>query len=459
MNEKSGKLTFAERLSYGIGELPGAANAIVAAFLTMFYTDNMGMAAGAIGTMFFISRVFDGVSDVIAGNIIDKTKTKWGKARPWLLWLCVPIGISIALLVFVPKGASETAKMVYAFLTYNLFTTVLYTMVCVAKSALMALMTQDNVERSKLAKYSVLFGLGGSLIGCSVTFPLISMLGGDTRAWRIVFCLYGVITAVGVLLSFVMSNEHVQSVENAQHQDAGHKISLKEGLKNFVKNKYFIFALCTNFLTNFSNNLNSGSQTYFYKYAMNNEMLTASLNIYTLVPTVISLLFLAEPCVRKFGKKKSVYIGAGGHVIGYSLRGVAAVTGNLGLLIFGTVLCGIFTGPLAVPNNTLSADAVDYGEYLTNTRIEGMGSAVLSCANKISSGLAAGVVGWVLGLTGFIANTTQSAVTTTAITVLFAWGPAVLLIITMLAFHFVYHYDKEQPEVIAELERRKREQK
>ena len=121
-------------------------------------------------------------------------------------------------------------------------------------------------------------------------------------------------------------------------QNEAHKISLKEGLKNFVKNKYFIFALCTNFLTNFSNNLNSGSQTYFYKYAMNNEMLTASLNIYTLVPTVISLLFLTEPCVRKFGKKKSVYIGAGGHVIGYSLRGIAAITGNLGLLIFGTII-------------------------------------------------------------------------------------------------------------------------
>lgn len=457
MNEKKEKLTLAERFSYGIGELPGAANAIVAAFLTMFYTDNMGMAAGAVGTMFFISRLFDGVSDIIAGNIVDKTKTRWGKARPWLLWLCVPIGISIALLTFVPKGATETAKMIYAFLTYNLFTTVLYTMVCVAKSALMALMTQDHMERSKLAKYSVLFGLGGSLVGCSVTFPLISMMGGDTRAWRIVFCIYGVITAVGVLLSFALSKEHVQSVEMAQHQNVEHKISLAEGLKNFVKNKYFIFALFTNFLTNFSNNLNSGSQTYFYKYAMKNEMLTASLNIYTLVPTIISLLFLAEPCIRKFGKKKSVYIGAGGHIVGYSLRGVAAMTGNVGLLIVGTVLCGIFTGPLAVPNNTLSADAVDYGEYLTNVRIEGMGSAVLSCANKISSGLAAGVVGWILGLTGFIANGIQSEMTTTAITILFAWGPAVLLAVTILAFHFIYHYDEEQVKVISELKRRKSE--
>ena len=179
----------------------------------MFYTDNIGMAAGAVGTMFLISRIFDGISDLIAGNIVDRTKTKWGKARPWLLWLGIPIGLSVALLTWVPENASSTTQMIYAFLTYNLFMSILYTMVNVAKSALMALMTQNPIERAKLAKYSVLFGLGGSMIGCSVAFPLINALGGDISAWRGAFAIFGTITSIGVLLSFALSHEHIKSVE------------------------------------------------------------------------------------------------------------------------------------------------------------------------------------------------------------------------------------------------------
>lgn len=451
------KLTFAERFSFGIGELPGAANAIVGAFLMMFYTDSLGMSAGAIGTMFLISRIFDGISDLIAGNIVDKTQTKWGKARPWLLWLCVPIGLSVALLTWVPQNASNTGKMIYAFLTYNLFMSIMYTMVNVAKSALMALMTQNPIERAKLAKYSVLFGLGGSMLGCSIAFPLINRLGGNVGAWRGAFAIFGTITSIGVLLSFALSNEHVKSVEETVNAGKREKVNFAEGFKNFIQNKYFIFTLFTNFFINLSNNLNSGSQTYFYKYAMCDEMLTTKLNLYNLIPMVLSVMFLGEPCIKRFGKKKSLYIGGAGQILSYVVRGIAAMTGNITLLVIGTVLAGITLGPIAVSNNTLPADAVDYGEYLTNKRIEGMGSSVLTCANKLSTGLATAMVGWILSLTGFAANEIQSAATNGAISFLFAWGPALLLVFEMILVKIVYHYDEERPVVMAELEKRKQQ--
>ncbi len=141
MMEKGYQLTFRERLGYGLGELPGAANSILAAFLTMFYTDSVGMAAGVVGTMFFISKLLDGITDLIAGTLVDKTKTKWGKARPWLLWMAIPIGLSLALIFWIPQDGSNMEKLVYAFVTYNLFTSILYTIVGVAKAALMPLMT------------------------------------------------------------------------------------------------------------------------------------------------------------------------------------------------------------------------------------------------------------------------------------------------------------------------------
>ena len=154
------KLKFTEKLAYGLADFPEAANSILAAFLTMFYTDNIGLAAGAVGTMFFISKLFDGISDILAGILIDKTRTKWGKARPWLLWLAVPTGLALALIFFIPQDGSKTMQLVYAFVTYNLYTAVMFTITGIARSALLALMTQDMRERGSMASFGMFFGLG-----------------------------------------------------------------------------------------------------------------------------------------------------------------------------------------------------------------------------------------------------------------------------------------------------------
>ena len=210
-------------------------------------------------------------------------------------------------------------------------------------------------------------------------------------------------------------------------------------------------------IVNFAVQINSSSQTYFYTYTMNDQMLTSSLNMVSLVPTVIGIMFLAGPSLKFFGKKRSVYVGAAGQIIGYVLRGLAAVTASVPLLAVGTIICGLATGPLSVPVNTLAADAVDYGEYLTNKRIEGIGSSVVSFSQKISNGLAAGVVGWVLALTGYVANQAQSSLTNFGITFLFAWLPIIMLVIVIISFRVVYKYDKEEKMVLEELARRKAE--
>lgn len=404
--EKIHKSTFAEKPGFGLGELPGTMNSILAAVLTMFYTDSVGLAAGAVGTMFFISRLFDGISDLLAGNLIDKTRTKWGKARPWLLWLSVPTGLALALIFWIPANGSDTVKMVYAFVTYNLYISILYTIVGVAKNSLMPLMTQDGASRGALAMFSLIFGLGGTILGMSATFPFLFALGGDLKAWRIIFTVYGIITTVGLLLSFILTKEHVQSVETVTKSDAEEKMSFIESVKNFVQNKYFLFALAMTLVVNFSVQINSGSQTYFYQYVMNDVMLTTSLNMVNLIPTIIGILFLSGPSLRFFGKKKSVYIGAAGQIIGHILRGVAAMTANVPILVVGTVI-------------------------------------------------AAGMVGWILALTGYVANEVQSGTTVFGIAFMFAWLPAILLVIVILSFKMVYHYDKEEAEVLAELEHRR----
>lgn len=452
------KLKFTEKLSYGVADLPEAANSIIAAFLTMFYTDNIGLAAAAVGTMFFISKLFDGISDILAGILIDKTRTKWGKARPWLLWLAVPTGLSIALIFFIPQGGSKTTQMIYAFVTYNLFTSIMFTITGIARSSLLALMTQDFRERGSMASFGMFFGLAGTILGCSFTFPLIFKLGGDIRAWRILFGIYGVIVAVGLLAGFFMSKEYVTSVEAATGEET--KISFSEGIKLFFTNKYLLLALVATVLVNFVTQINSCSQTYFYKYTMGDEMLTTTLNLVSILPILIGIVVLVGPCMAKFGKKKCMYIGIWGQLIGSVIRGIAGMSQSVPLLIVGTIISGSVTGLLAVPVSTLFADGIDYGEYKTNRRIEGMGSAITSFSQKISSGLAQASVGWILGITGYISGqAVQSGATNMGIITMYSWMPAVFLLIIFFILRFCYKYENIADDVLKELESRKEQAK
>lgn len=449
------KLKFTEKLSYGIADLPEAVNSIIAAFLTMFYTDNIGLAATAVGTMFFISKLFDGISDILAGVLIDKTRTKWGKARPWLLWLAVPTGLSIALIFFIPQDGSKAMQMLYAFVTYNLFTSIMFTITGIARSSLLALMTQDTKERGSMAAFGMFFGLAGTILGCSFTFPLIFKLGGDIRAWRVLFGVYGAIVTAGLFAGFFLSKEYVTSVESVVNEEVK-KVSFREGIRLFFTNKYLILALVATVLVNFVTQINSCSQTYFYKYTMGDEMLTTTLNLVSILPILAGIVFLVGPCMRKFGKKKCMYIGIFGQLIGSIIRGIAGMNQSISLLIVGTVISGIVTGLLAVPVSTLFADGIDYGEYKTNRRIEGMGSAITSFSQKISSGLAQASVGWILGLTGYVSGEmVQSAATNTGIISMYAWMPAVLLLVIFIILKIWYQYENIADDVLKELENRK----
>lgn len=446
-------ISISEIAGFGVGVLPGAFNSIISAFLIMFYTDSIHMAAGAVGTMFFISKFFDGITDLIAGTMIDRTKSKWGKARPWLLWFSVPMGISLVLMFLIPVGASEEFKLIYAFLTYNLFSSVVYTVVGIAGNSLLPLMTQDGKSRGILASTAMIFGFGGTLVGMSITFPFIFAVGGDVRAWRIVYAVYGIVATVSLLLSFVLVREKVKPVDSSVK--LSNKISFIDGIKLFFKNKYLIFALIIVLLMNLSLNLNSSSQTYYYTYAMNDALLTSKLNLLNLIPMVLSVMFLPTIFIAKFGKKNSVLIGGAGTIIGYVLKGLAVSQQNVMVLMIGTIIGALSTGPISIPINLLVADAIDYGEYIYNRRIEGIGNAVVSFSQKFTAGLAVAIVGWSLELTGYIANKVQNEMTIWGINSLFSWIPMLLVIIICLGYLLWYKYDQEEANVLAELQARK----
>ncbi len=182
-----------ERFCYGCGDF--GCNIIytaMSAFLLFYYTDYAGLNAAAVGTIMLVSRVFDGFSDIIMGMIVDRTKSRHGKARVWMLRICVPFALAGVLLFSVPTSWPEMSKLVYVFITYNLVSTVVYTAINVPYSSLNALMTQDPYERSVLSIFRNLLATAGTLTINLVTLPLVEFFGDNAAAWTKTFCVLGV---------------------------------------------------------------------------------------------------------------------------------------------------------------------------------------------------------------------------------------------------------------------------
>lgn len=257
---------------------------------------------------------------------------------------------------------------------------------------------------------------------------------------------------LGLLYGF-FSREYVTSVASVTH--VKEKMSFGEEVKLFFTNRYPIIALVMTVLVNFTTQVTSAAQTYFYTYTMGDAMLTTSLNLVSIVPILLGIVVLVGPCLAKFGKRKCMYIGIAGQLLGNLIRGFAGVSHSVPLLVVGTVISGIVTGLLAVPVSTLFADGIDYGEWKSNKRIEGMGSAITSFSQKISSGLALASVGWVLGITGYVANEAISAQTNSGIITLYSWLPAVVLAVIFCILKFFYHFDAIADQVYADLAQRK----
>lgn len=224
-----------ERFSYGCGDF--GCNIIytaMSAFLMFYYSDYAGISTLAVGTIMLVSRVFDGISDIIMGIIVDRTKSRFGKARPWLLRMCIPFALSGILLFSVPAGMGDAAKLVYVFITYNLTSTVVYTAINVPYSALNALMTQDPYERSVLSIFRNVLATCRTLLINLVTLPLVKFFGNDTAAWTKAFCVLGVVAVAAFLINFFGTEERVKTGVRRCRWKGG-KRSYRQGDRSLIQ--------------------------------------------------------------------------------------------------------------------------------------------------------------------------------------------------------------------------------
>lgn len=453
--EKKNKLTLSkiiERFSYGCGDF--GCNIIytaMSAFLMLYYTDYAGVSALAVGTIMMISRVFDGVSDIIMGVIVDRTKSRFGKARPWLLRMCIPFAVSGVLLFSVPASWSSTPKLVYVFITYNLVSTVLYTAINVPYSALNALMTQDPYERSVLSIFRNLLATAGTLTINICTLPLVEYFGDNASAWTKTFCVLGLLSVIAFLINFFGTKERVKpaGAEEGKVED----VPFGTGIKALFQNKYWIMMTGMLALFFLMYSVNGGATVYYAKDILGDRNLVGTINGIFNIVQIASMFFIAM-LVRKYGKRNVFTLGLVLNIIGMMLLNFS--NGAMSLIVVSSIIRGVGNACGGATMWAMVSDTIDYGEWKTGVRTEGLVNSACSFGYKIGNGVGSALLGLILEIGGYIGEAaTQTASALTSIRVCFVWIPIGVYIAGLIIMKF-YHLDAEFAKIIEDLKKRGR---
>ena len=453
--DENATLDMKERVGYGIGDF--ANNMMftpVNIFVTYFFTNILGIGAGIVGTILLISRIFDGVSDLIVGILMEKFNSKHGKARPWLLWWCIPFAVSLVLLFTAPDFGMK-GKIIYAFLTYNLAVTIVYTAINLPFGSLAALMTRNQQERGYLNVSKMIFAFTGGLVCSMATLPLVEKFGGDARAWQLTFIIYGIIAAVLFLVVFFSTTERVKDIhviqENSNQNIKIERPKTKDTLKSLMKNKYWLIMLVVFFLNNFGNAL-IGVNVFYGQYIMKDNYLVGNLSLYQTISSLITFVVMIY-IMKKCGKQKIAFWGSVISFIGYAV--VLVAPESYPVLYVSALIKGVGNAALSGVMYGMLADTVEYNEWKSGIRAEGLVFSANSIGAKIGSGFGGAALGWILAWFGYVsASNTQSETTIMGIRVIFLYVPLVVFALQAFLTRF-YKLDEEYDGIIKELDERK----
>ncbi|WP_221029949.1 MFS transporter [Actomonas aquatica] len=439
-----------ECVAYGLGDT--ATNLVwrtLMVFLGFFYTDVFGLSAAAVGTLLLVSRFSDGLSDVVMGVIADRTETRWGKFRPWILWTAVPFGV-LTVLTFTTPDLGDTGKLVYAYLTYNALILV-FTASNVPYSAMTGVMSADPGERTRLSSYRFVGAFGGALLTQGLNEPLVRWFGGGdaTEGYRWTMVLFATVAVGFFLVTFAMTKERVKAVATRE------PLQLRRDVADLLRNRPWLvlFALGLCFVT--ITTLKQGSTMYYFTYFLNSKALAGS---YMVVGTVGALVgaALTGRLVKWWGRRR-VVLGALA-IMGLSCAAMYAVGREGTALVFGLgLITEAASGPVVTLFFSMLADAADFSEWKHRRRATGLVYSAGSLSFKFGSGVGGGLTGLVLASSGYAANLEQTPSALWGIKALMSVLPAVGCLVAFAAFWFYPLTDRKFAEIQAELAERRGE--
>lgn len=443
------KVSFTERLAFGSGDL--ANNIIYAAistFLMFYYTNVIGISAAAVGTIMLISRFLDCFADLTMGVIVDRTKSKYGKARPWIIRMAIPFAIGGVLLFSVPTSWGVSAKLIYIFVTYNLTSTIIYTSINVPYATLNALITQDQYERSVLSIFRMILSTVGSMGIALLTLPVVKMFGNDVRAWTYTFALFGVVAIALFTFTFLGTKERVKPADESKAKE---DVPIKVGLKVLFQNKYWIYITLILILIFVGMTINGGATVYYAQVVMGNTGAVGMLTTASSLAQIIAM-FMVAGFIKKFGKRNVMIAGSSIIILGYIV--VALAVSNVQILLLGNIIRGIGGAGIAACMFAMVSDTIEYGEWKTGVRIEGLTNSAASFGFKVGGGLGAAAIGWVLAAAGYVGTAkVQSASAIFAIKSLYVYIPIIITLV-QIGILFLYKLDEEYPKILKDLQER-----
>ena len=445
-------LKWYQKVAYGSGDL--AANCsygLVSSFILLYLTGTMGLNSSIIGTLMLASKFLDGISDVIFGTLIDRTHSKLGKARPWMLY--GQIGLSVCLfLLFAVPAADTTVQYIYFFVVYTALNAVFFTANNIAYSSLVALITKNNNERVQLGSIRFMFAVVTNIVmGFAVT-GMVEKFGGGAAGWRTTALIFAIIGLVVNTISCLAVKELPEdeladelAAKKTKNADDD-KLSFGETVKILVHNKYYLLILAIYLVYYIMSNLTTGAGAFCATYYWGDGSLLGTFSMMKMFPVIIALA-LAPGLVKKFGSMQKVNFW--GYLVS-SVLGIPmiyfAAQKNVKMFLLLMFIKGIFAGMLSGSLNALIAEISGYTTRTTGKRMDGMMFSCSSLGVKVGGGIGTAAVGWLLELGGFVGTAAvQSESAITMIFNLYITFPVIMgvIITVLLAFLDVENANKK----------------
>ncbi|MBN1806704.1 MAG: MFS transporter [Sedimentisphaerales bacterium] len=462
-SNSSGMLPLYEKVGYGFGDT--ASNIMYQAwsfFLAKFYTDIFGIPAKHAATMFLVTRVWDMINDPLMGMIADRTKTRWGKFRPYLLWIPIPYGILIYMMFITPEWGMN-AKLVYAYATYIL-ATMAYTAVNIPYSSLMAVLTPDPRERTTVSQYRFFFAFVGMLLITTFMLPLVKFFGGNeaTLGYRRTFGVFGILAVILFLITFLTTRERVQPAKEQKN-------TFGQDIKDIIRNMpwFVLFIASVFFLTH--NHIRNSAVAYYFDY-VNREgskvMLTWNLGaikldfdqttVFLTIQTfgMMAGVFISTPIKKYFDKKTlMIFLSLAAAILGGVFYWLPS--DNFILLGIMNFLWAVVAGATPVFLFSMFTDVADFHEWKFGFRATGLVIAGIMFAIKMGVALGGFLLLKLLDVFGYVANQPQTPQALRGIKLLLSLIPAGFILVCGIILFFYPISEKLLTTIETDLKQRK----
>jgi len=458
------RLRFREMLAFGCGDFASVLYwQTFMRFLPIFYTDVFGITAGALGTMLLVSRIWDGVNDPVIGMLADRTESRWGKFRPFILFGAVPFAI-FGVLTFTTPDLGMTGKLIWAYLTYNGLM-MLYTTVNIPYTALMGVMTDDPVKRARLSSIKFIFAFTAGMVISAALMPLVSTLGGPDdpqRGWQLAFVIVGVVAVGFFLITVFGTKERIKPAPDAN-------TSVARDIKFLLQNNAWVLLLCTTLTWILFVALRSSVSAHYFKYYIYDGVPDTPLAFAGTTFTFDGLIsafatlgqaasvvgVVAVSLIVSKVPKKPLFIGLFTLQIVTTAAYLVLQPGQLAAIFILEIIGSAFGAPLPVLMWAMYADTADYGEWKSGRRTTALVFSASTMSQKIGWALAAFIAFQLLQYVGFVANEVPSEAVKGSLVRLMSIYPSALGILSIVIFLFYPLNEQRMAGIRADLNARR----